>query len=189
MSSEIVPSIILKRKSKKTSDSASTSAKHAKRSTQTVTPDPSDTGIEGADNFEFSSVEAAEAFFTDTATVRDFKKELDFLKAQQTDILEQKFLERSVHRIADVAVGTIITVRGHRIETAGQYGDYPIIKGDFGEEVDAEVALPARYLKKFDGRALPFYMLYAGTCEYQGKTLQKVEFINMKTLNRAIGGK
>ena len=118
--------------------------------------------------------------------VRDYQKERDFLKSLSTEILQQNFFEKSLYRLADLSVGTLITIKGIRIETGGKFGDYPVIKCDFNDMTDVELALPSRYNGKVEKRELPLYMVYAGTCDYQGKTLQRAEFINMKYLKRAM---
>ena len=120
--------------------------------------------------------------------VRNIANELRFLKSLPDTVLMKKFVEKRVHRVMDLPVGTFITVRSYRTETGGKYDPYPVVKADFSEEVGVELALPGRYLSNLETRAMPFHMVYAGTCESNGKTIQRVEFINMKTLSRAMGG-
>ena len=178
----VVPTTLLKRKPKKNTDSVSPAAKVLK-SVDTMT---SDSHKQMSESTEFASPTAPKAFLPETTTERAeryHQNDLTFLNSLQPEVLQQRFLEKNVHRIADVSVGTIITVRGHRIETTGKFGEYPVIKCDFEDQENVELALPARYKNKLEGRNLPFYMLYAGTSDYQGKTLQRVEFVNMKFLH------
>ena len=118
--------------------------------------------------------------------VRDYRKDMDFLKSLSVEILQQNYFENSLYRLADLPVGTLITIKDVRTETGGKFGNYPVIKCDFSDLTDVELALPSRYNGKVEKRELPFYMVYAGTCDYQGKTLQRAEFINMKYLKRAM---
>ena len=116
----------------------------------------------------------------------DWEAEIEFMKSLHWEILQQKFLEGQVHRIADLPAGTLITVHSYRIDTNSKFGRYPIIRGTFGDETDAELSIPSRYIQRIEDRPLPFHAVYTGAYEYEGKTVQRIEFVNMKLLKRVM---
>ena len=97
-----------------------------------------------------------------------------------TEQVLRGFLEKKVWRLTDLPRLTVLTLKS--VTTVkGRFGPYPIVKCDFKGYENVEMALPARYIEKLDGREFPLLGVYTGTVQYaqDGKTTPILQLVDM----------